>query len=81
VGHIQLHLQGILYMCAAGAHYRLHRDCCLQGDVLEISAGTGRNLDHYRLADVSSLTLTDVSAPMLQQAEDKYFNQLQLHYK
>jgi methyltransferase OMS1 len=41
--------------------------CCCQGDVLEISAGTGRNLPHYNYSQLSSLTLTDVSQAMLQQ--------------
>jgi ubiquinone/menaquinone biosynthesis C-methylase UbiE len=36
--------------------------------VLEISAGTGRNLPHYNYSKLSSLTLTDISQPMLQQA-------------
>eukprot|EP00798_Chlamydomonas_sp_ICE-L_P023670 gene23670-9205_t len=49
-----------------------------QGDVLEISAGTGRNLSHYSLSSIRSLTLTDLSQPMLQVAEDKYFDELKL---
>lgn len=39
-----------------------------QGDVLEVSAGTGRNLPYYDLSTGSrlrSLTLTDTSRPML----------------
>jgi methyltransferase OMS1 len=42
-----------------------------QGDVLEVSAGTGRNLPYYSLGDVKSLTLTDSSRQMLLQAKDK----------
>jgi hypothetical protein len=44
----------------------------LQGDVLEVSAGTGRNLPYFRLASLRSLTLTDTSRPMLVNAADKY---------
>ena len=36
-----------------------------QGDVLEVSAGTGRNFPYYRLKQLSSLTLTDTSKYML----------------
>ena len=39
------------------------------GDVLEISAGTGRNLPHYRWPALKSLTLVDASADMLRRAE------------
>ncbi|KAJ9532703.1 hypothetical protein QJQ45_010786 [Haematococcus lacustris] len=51
-----------------------------QGDVLEISSGTGRNLPYYAFSSgrVHSLTQTDLSAAMLQQAEDKYFDELRL---
>ncbi|KAH6569594.1 hypothetical protein BASA62_004760 [Batrachochytrium salamandrivorans] len=38
------------------------------GDVLEISAGTGRNLEHYTPSRLTSLTLTDSSSEMLKQA-------------
>ncbi|KAI8803134.1 S-adenosyl-L-methionine-dependent methyltransferase [Cladochytrium replicatum] len=38
-----------------------------QGTVLEISAGTGRNLKHYP-STISSLTLTDVNPQMLSQS-------------
>lgn len=37
----------------------------LQGDVLEISAGTGRNLGYYKWKALKSLTLTDTSRHML----------------
>jgi methyltransferase OMS1 len=37
----------------------------LAGDVLEVSAGTGRNFDYYPLNRMSSLTLTDTSKTML----------------
>lgn len=43
-----------------------------QGDVLEVSAGTGRNLPYYPLGRMRSLTLTDTSRPMLINAADKY---------
>ncbi|PSC68852.1 serine protease [Micractinium conductrix] len=46
-----------------------------EGDVLEVSAGTGRNLPYYDLSTGSrlrSLTLTDTSRPMLVNAADKY---------
>jgi ubiquinone/menaquinone biosynthesis C-methylase UbiE len=49
-----------------------------QGDVLEISAGTGRNLPYYRYGDIASLTLADISEPMLKRAEHKYFDELQV---
>lgn len=42
------------------------------GDVLETSAGTGRNLPYYPLRRLRSLTLTDTSRPMLVNAADKY---------
>ena len=48
--------------------------CCLQGDVLEVSAGTGRNLRYYSKA-ASSITVTDTSKDMLwhaRQKRDKY---------
>jgi hypothetical protein len=51
------------------------------GDVLEISAGTGRNLPHYPWPQIRSLTLADVSAPMLRVAEDKYFGDLAVPVK
>ncbi|KAK3264147.1 hypothetical protein CYMTET_27094 [Cymbomonas tetramitiformis] len=45
----------------------------VKGDVLEVSAGTGRNLPYYPLQNqtVSSLTLTDKSIPMLKEAQQK----------
>eukprot|EP00775_Hariotina_reticulata_P011710 gene11710-11855_t len=52
-----------------------------QGDVLEISAGTGRNLPHYSYSNIHSLTITDVSQPMLSVAQAKFFDDLQLQYK
>ena len=42
-----------------------------QGDALEISAGTGRNLKYYPLDSLSSLTVTDASAQMLWHAAQK----------
>ncbi|EFN59364.1 hypothetical protein CHLNCDRAFT_137827 [Chlorella variabilis] len=43
-----------------------------EGDVLEVSAGTGRNLPYYDLRRLRSLTLTDTSRHMLVNAADKY---------
>ncbi|KAL4430826.1 hypothetical protein ABPG75_006082 [Micractinium tetrahymenae] len=42
-----------------------------EGDVLEVSAGTGRNLPYYDLPRLRSLTLTDTSRHMLVNAADK----------
>lgn len=43
------------------------------GDVLEVSCGTGRNLPYYlHTANMTSLTLSDASRPMLAQAFDKH---------
>ncbi len=44
---------------------------CVQGNVLEISAGTGRNFPYYHYPDIDRLTITDVSRPMLTEAEKK----------
>mmetsp|Transcript_7218 Transcript_7218/g.19357 ORF Transcript_7218/g.19357 Transcript_7218/m.19357 type:complete len:360 (+) Transcript_7218:98-1177(+) len=52
-----------------------------KGKVLEISAGTGRSLPHYTYENVSSLTVTDLSKRMLEQAETKFFDELRLGYK
>lgn len=41
------------------------------GDVLEVSAGTGRNLQYYKPNQVKSLTLVDQSGPMLDVARRK----------
>lgn len=41
------------------------------GDVLEASAGTGRNLQYYPLKNCRSLTLVDKSRPMVEQAKQK----------
>jgi methyltransferase OMS1, mitochondrial len=43
-----------------------------QGDVLELSAGTGRNLAYYRFPEVKALTVTDGSRNMLWYAVDKF---------
>ncbi len=43
-----------------------------QGDVLEVSAGTGRNLPYYKYAQLNSLTLSDSSKYMLWHANDKF---------
>eukprot|EP00842_Homolaphlyctis_polyrhiza_P001329 jgi/Hompol1/2197/HPOL_002078-RA len=42
------------------------------GDVLEVSAGTGRNFPAYNSRKITSLTLTDTSAPMLIVARTKF---------
>jgi hypothetical protein len=42
------------------------------------TAGTGRNLAHYPWPQITSMTLADVSAPMLAVAETKYFDDLKL---
>uniref|UniRef100_A0A7S0UQY9 Methyltransferase type 11 domain-containing protein n=1 Tax=Polytomella parva TaxID=51329 RepID=A0A7S0UQY9_9CHLO len=52
-----------------------------EGDVLEVSSGTGRNLEYYPLSKIASLTLTDISDPMLRVCEDKYFDELKLGYQ
>ena len=46
--------------------------CLQQGDVLEVSAGTGRNLPYYNHKQLSSLTLTDSSKYMLWHAAEKH---------
>lgn len=43
-----------------------------KGDVLEISAGTGRNLKYYNLDSLASLTVTDASKQMLWHATEKH---------
>lgn len=47
-------------------------DADLQGNVLEVSAGTGRNLPYYKYDNLKSLTLTDSSKYMLWHASQKY---------
>jgi methyltransferase OMS1 len=42
------------------------------GDVLEVGAGTARNLKYYKPAQVSSLTLSDGAPAMLRTAFDKH---------
>ena len=42
-----------------------------QGDVLEISVGTGRNLPYYKLSQLASLTMVDTSQNMLDAAKKK----------
>lgn len=45
-----------------------------RGDVLEVSAGTGRNLGYYKFTQdgVRSLTLVDLSKQMVDQAKQKW---------
>lgn len=56
---------------------KLARQC--QGDVLEVSAGTGRNLGFYKFSSaagkegaVRSLTLVDLSSEMVEQSKRKW---------
>jgi len=42
-----------------------------KGHCLEVSAGTGRNLPYYDYSAISSLTMTDTSVRMLEEAYDK----------
>jgi len=44
----------------------------MQGDVLEVSAGTGRNLSYYNNQQVNSVTMTDTSKNMLWHARQKH---------
>jgi methyltransferase OMS1 len=59
----------------------MHACCPPQGDVLEVAAGTGRNLPYYRYGDISSLTLADISPPMLEVAQAKYFDELAINFR
>ncbi|KAI8848128.1 S-adenosyl-L-methionine-dependent methyltransferase [Chytridium lagenaria] len=44
-----------------------------KGDVIELAAGTGRNMDHYPPKPIiTSLTFTDSNSHMLEQAFNKY---------
>ncbi|OBZ87485.1 Methyltransferase OMS1, mitochondrial [Choanephora cucurbitarum] len=43
-----------------------------QGDVLEVSTGTGRNFDYYKPNKVQSATFTDRHEPMLDEAKAKF---------
>ncbi|KAG5361574.1 Methyltransferase OMS1 [Yarrowia sp. C11] len=44
----------------------------LEGDVLEMSCGTGRNIDYLDTRKVKSITFVDSSLPMLEVAEEKF---------
>ncbi|KAI5811622.1 S-adenosyl-L-methionine-dependent methyltransferase [Peziza echinospora] len=44
----------------------------LEGDVLEVSAGTGRNIKYYPVKKCSSITLVDTSPSMLDQARKNF---------
>lgn len=46
-----------------------------------MAAGTGRNLPYYRYGDISSLTLADISPPMLEVAQAKYFDELAINFR
>ena len=55
----------------------------MQGDVLEVSAGTGRNLPYYNSQHVNSVTMTDTSKNMLwhaRQKHDKLYSTLPVHF-
>lgn len=54
------------------ARKQLAKQC--KGDVLEVSAGTGRNLGYYKFTQdgVRSLTLVDLSKQMVDQAKQKW---------
>lgn len=56
---------------------RLAREA--EGHVLEVSAGTGRNSDYYKLKKCKSLTFVDLSGPMVELARKK-FNRLHPEY-
>ena len=43
-----------------------------QGDVLEVSAGTGRNVQYYRHQHATSVVMTDTSGDMLWHATQKH---------
>lgn len=43
-----------------------------KGDVLEVSAGTGRNITYYDTKACKSITLLDLSGPMLEIAKEKW---------
>ncbi|KAI7868469.1 hypothetical protein BDF14DRAFT_1724803 [Spinellus fusiger] len=43
-----------------------------KGRVLEVSTGTGRNLDYYPSTTITSMTFTDRHTSMLKEAEQKY---------
>ncbi|KAF0977854.1 hypothetical protein FDP41_003176 [Naegleria fowleri] len=50
------------------------------GNVLEVAAGSGRNLSEYekRLSNIEHLTLTDYSGGMLKQAKEKIEKNFQI---
>ncbi|KAF8420657.1 S-adenosyl-L-methionine-dependent methyltransferase [Tirmania nivea] len=52
----------------------------LEGHVLEVSAGTGRNIKYYPVNHCGSITLVDSSSSMLDQAR-KNFRERYPHYK
>lgn len=43
-----------------------------RGDVLELSVGTGRNMEYYPLKQCTSVTMVDLSGPMLEVARQKW---------
>lgn len=44
----------------------------MKGDVLEVSAGTGRNSGYYPLKKCNSITMVDTSTSMLEEARKKF---------
>ena len=61
-----------LNLCTSALQPDSQMGIVTQGDVLEVSAGTGRNLPYYRYDQLSSLTLTDSSKHMLWHANKKF---------
>ena len=47
----------------------------MQGDALEVSAGTGRNIPYYNAQQVTSILMTDTSRDMLWHAIQKHHKQ------
>ena len=62
----------MLNLCISALQPDSQMGIVTQGDVLEVSAGTGRNLPYYRYDQLSSLTLTDSSKYMLWHANKKF---------
>ncbi|KAK9456965.1 S-adenosyl-L-methionine-dependent methyltransferase [Dipodascopsis uninucleata] len=45
----------------------------VQGDVLEVSCGTGRNITYLDLSKLKSITFADASPKMVEKTKDKFF--------
>lgn len=61
-----------VYILGALANMISLHDWDFKGDVLEVSAGTGRNIDYYPVKKCSSVTMVDTSASMLNEARKKF---------